>query len=98
MKSELPLCIIDLLCQYVALQNTQDFQEILDKILEIIQIFRSSNVLFIAEDMNSPMMKRFGNDREKLLERVSCENSLMHSKDGTLPVYTLAILGHLRFN
>ena len=72
------------ICQYVALQKQpQDFQEILDEILEIKQTFRSSPVFFIVGDMNSSMIERFGNERDKLLERFISDNSLIHSQDGT---------------
>ena len=61
----------------------QDFQEILDKIQEIILTFRSSHVLFLVGDMNSSMMERLGNGRDKLLECFLSENPLLHSQDGT---------------
>ena len=40
-------------------------------------------MIFLVGDMNSSMLERLGNDRDKLLKCFIYENSLLHSQDGT---------------
>ena len=95
-QTEPPLCIIGV---YMPVRDTtkkQDFQEILDEIQEIILTFRSSHVLFLVGDMNSSMLERLGNDRDKLLKCLYMKIHYNIPKMEHVPIYTPKIHLHLR--
>ena len=82
---EPPLVIIGVYMPVRGTSKKQEFQEVLDEILEIIQTFKSTHVMYLVGDMNASMMERCGNERDKLLEHFVYENSLNHRQSGTFP-------------
>ena len=79
--SEPPLCIVGVYMPVPCTSKKQDFQEVLDEIAEIIQIL--SHVVFLVGDMNSFVMTRCGNERDKL-GNISFLNNLLHGQCGAV--------------
>ena len=64
--------------------SKKTFKKFLDKIAEIIQTYKSSHVVFVVGGMNSSMIDRRGNERDKLLEHFISENNLLHAHSGAI--------------
>lgn len=65
-----PLCMVGVYMPVRGTSKRAEFQEILDEISEIIEAFKTSHVLFVMGDMNSSLLERCGNERDKLLKTV----------------------------